>query len=320
VVRSHERTILVYDLGGGTFDVAVMAVERGRLRVLASAGDTFLGGDDFDAAIVDRIRQRFAREYHKHLSQDPQTVALLKARAESAKKRLSSCHTTMFTARQVRLIGGAKERIELEISRAEVEEAVCELVTRTLAITTQATQEARVKPSQIADVLLVGGQTRMPFVRYAVARHFGIEPRSDLNPDEVVAFGAGLFAHLPRGKTSAFQDVLAMSIGIGVGQRFQPLLKRNTPVPCSSALTFKVPRSAFAQASIALWQGDEPELYRNEKLGMLRVDVMDPGDVDPVPLRVDLALSPDCLLRLTMQNLATGEMRHVLLNTRDGVE
>jgi molecular chaperone DnaK len=316
VANATPRKILVYDLGGGTFDVSVMAVDRGELQVLASAGDTFLGGDDFDTALVARVRARYHRASGRHLSNEPETMARLKAHAEQVKHRLSLRERTMFTVREVRTVGGDYDRVELEIDRGELETAVKALVNRTLTIVDSALREARCRPSDVADVLLVGGQTRMPMVQRAVETHFGRAPRCDLDPDEVVALGAGMFAGLGPNQVR-FRDVLPMTIGLTMGQQFRPLLRRNTPVPCATRVSFEVGREDFDRLKLTLSQGDAAEARHNERLGELAVNSVQPGQADPIPMRLDLAMSPDCLLRLTLHNLGTGESRYVLLDTRE---
>ena len=294
-----------------------MAVDRGSLRVLATAGDTFLGGDDFDAAIVAYVRERFHREHGDHLSNDHRTTAQLNALAEQVKCRLSNYERTMFTLRKVMLVGGAYTRLEMELSRVEIENVVEPLVARTFRCMEEAMREAGVSSKAIQEVLLIGGQTRMPFVRAMVRKHLGVAPRCELNPDEVVAFGAGIFAHLPQSESLSFQDVLPMSIGIAVGGKYKPLIARNTNVPCTKAVKFTVSKARFSDFELQVWQGDAPELHRNEPLGTVRLDAVAPGESESIPLRVDFSISPDCLLRIALTNCTTGESQHVLMNTRD---
>lgn len=316
LLRSKPRRLLVYDLGGGTFDVSVMTVHKDALQVLATAGDTFLGGEDFDEILVKYAYEQHFAKTQKPLSQSPTMVALLKAAAESAKIRLSQKDSVMMMVRDATLADGTTTRLEVEITRAEFEKRVDALVMRTLKICDMALREAQMTADQLGDVILVGGQTRMPLVQTRVRDHFKRAPRCDLSPDEVVALGAGMLAHLPK-EAAKFQDVLSMSIGVNLGGRFKPLIPRNSALPCIKQVKLSVRRSEWATYVLELWQGDAPELHRNEQLGVLKVDAVQPGPQDPVPIRIDLALTPDCLLKVRITNLATEESQSVMLNTRD---
>ena len=171
--------------------------------------------------------------------------------------------------------------------------------------------------ADLAEVLLVGGQTRMPYVRQRVRDYFKREPRSELNPDEVVALGAGLLPHLAHQRQLQFQDVLPMSIGLAAGSRFKPLIERNTPVPCSKSFKLNIPKARFASTVLELWQGDSVELHQNEKLGTLRADVVEAGPEDPVPIVIQLSLSADCLLEVQVKNTATHQCQIVILQSED---
>ena len=315
--RAEPCQFLVYDLGGGTFDVSVMTVDREALQVLATAGDTFLGGEDFDNVLVQYILDQFTKLTGKRLSQNHGARSLIKAAAEKAKTRLSMHDTAMVVVRDALLADNSTARLELEVKRAQLQELVEPMVTRTLQICDQALQAARLDIGQLADVVMVGGQTRMPYVRQRVQEHFKKAPRCDLNPDEVVALGAGMLPHLAAEGEVRFSDVLSMSIGIAVDSRFEMLLARNTPVPCSKTISLQIPRDKFAAYALEVWQGDEKELHRNEHLGSLRIDSLEPGGKDPVPVQIDFILSDDCLLTIQLKNLATGQSHQAVLLTHD---
>jgi len=317
VSEGDSRRILVYDLGGGTFDVSIMKVQAGSLQVLATAGDTFLGGEDFDAALVQHVCQKFQERSGKRLSQNHAALAVIKDAAEKAKKRLSTNDKSMVTVREVLLLDGAKARLEVEVSRVEFEQLVAALVERTFALCTLALEEAGLAIGDLAEVLLVGGMTRMPLVRSRVRDYFQREPRCELNPDEVVAMGAGLLPHLAQQRKMQFADVLPMAIGLAEGHKFRPLIARNTPVPCRMAFPLSIAQERYASTSIELWQGDSDELHQNEKLGSLRVNAVAPGDQDPVPLVLVLSLSEDCLLKVELHNSATHQAQEVLLESAD---
>lgn len=317
LLRSKPRRLLVYDLGGGTFDVSVMSVHHDHLQVLATAGDTFLGGEDFDDTLVKYAYEVYFAKNKKPLSQSPSTMAVIKAAAEAAKRRLSSKDTVMLSVREAQQADGTPIRLEIEVSRAEFEKRIEPYVSRTLKICDMALREAQLEVGGLGDVILVGGQTRMPYVQERVKQHFKLTPRCDLNPDEVVALGAGMLAHLPKGDGDAFKDVLSMSIGVAVGGRFKPLLNRNAQLPCSKQVKMNVPRSEWSTYALDVWQGDSPELHKNEHLGTLKVDAVEPGPQNPVPVQVDFYLTADCLLKVRVTNVQTQESQSVVLTTRD---
>lgn len=315
LTQSEPRKVLVYDLGGGTFDVSIMEVKPNALRVLATAGDTFLGGEDFDGVIVEHVCAQHTNKTGKQLSRNSAALAVIKEATEKAKQRLSLRDKTMVMVREALHADGKTARLEVELSRQEVEGLVAPLVDRTLKICDLALQEAKVAASELGDVILVGGQTHMPYVRQRVGEHFKRAPRCDLNPDQVVALGAGLLSHISADEEAMFRDVLSMSIGVAQGPQFKPLLVRNSPVPCEKRFTIQVPRAQFESYKIEVWQGDSADLHKNEYLGALSVDSVLPGPEDPVSLEVVFALSVDCLLTLSVTNIDTGESRQVLLIT-----
>lgn len=314
------RKVLVYDLGGGTFDVSVMDIRPGALKVLATAGDTFLGGEDFDQAVVDYVDAQIRESTGRRLSHNHVALVRVKVAAERVKRRLSTHEKSMLTVRDALLSDGSTMRLEMELSRRQLEGLVAGFVERTLKICDMALAEAKLPIHEIADVLLVGGQTLMPYVRERVSEHFGKRPRADMRPDEVVALGAGRLAYLPPQERQQFEDVLSMSIGVAVGgHRFRPLVPRNTPVPHTSHYDLKVPRKRFASFCVDVWQGDHLELHRNEHLGSLSVSGLQPGSQDPVPVRVYFILTPDCLLKVKLENQITGETVNVLLDTQESM-
>ncbi|MEO0812416.1 MAG: Hsp70 family protein, partial [Myxococcota bacterium] len=315
--HSRPRKLVVYDLGGGTFDVSIMEVKNDALTVKATAGDTFLGGEDFDDVIVHHVYEEFRRRHGVALSGNAAERARIKKIAETAKCRLSTHDRAMVTVRDALLVDGSRKRIEIELERETVEKLVAPLIKRTLKITEMALMQAKLPRSQIKDVILVGGQTRMPAVRRAVQSHFKVTPRTDINPDEVVAIGAGLLAGMKDGGHRQFQDVLSMSIGIAAGGKFKPLIPRNTPVPHLKSIVIHVPRERMKTFALQFYQGESSELIRNELLGSLPVDALDVGTSDPVPVQIDLSLSADCLLSVSLTNQTSGQSVNVLLNTRD---
>lgn len=321
VLEQNARTLLVYDLGGGTFDVSVMRVAPPRLQVLATAGDTFLGGEDFDALIVDWVCDQFRTQTHQQLSRNHQALVEVKRAAEKAKCRLTMHEATRIMVREALLQDGSRQRVEMELTRATVEKLVEPLVSRTLRICDMALEEANVTAQAIDDVILVGGQTLMPYVQRRVAQHFGRQPLYRLRADEVVGMGAGMLAGL-RESTQGVElsDVLSMSIGLGLGGgRFHKLLLRNTPVPTRVRHVVQIPKDRLRGYALQFYQGEAPEVQRNEHLGTLRLGELSLGKADPVPVELELILSPDCLLKVRATNVENGSTVDMLLDTRDSL-
>jgi len=318
VISETQGNILVYDLGGGTFDVSVMAVEGDRLRVLATAGDTFLGGEDFDNALVEYVCQRAQKEQGLALSKNHAALAVVKAAVEKTKCRLSLHEASMVMVRDAMMASGERARLEVELGRDEVEKVVAPFVQNTLAICDLALTEAGLTRKQVDEVLLVGGQTLMPCVRQAVDNHFGTEARCDLRPDQVVARGAAILTHLESAQRPIrFQDALPMSIGIAVGKKFKKLIKRNTAVPCTATYTMHVPADQLAQHQLEVYQGERNDVSRNEHLGTLRLDAVTAGPDPMVELRVAFELTASCMLELRLTNVQTNQTASVLLDTVD---
>ncbi len=312
-----SRNILVYDLGGGTFDVSVMRVEGSTLTVLATGGDTFLGGEDFDQAIVRYVIQEHRNKTGKGLSQNHKAIIGIKVAAEQAKKRLSLRETSMVTVRQALMADGSTERVEVELSREVLGQLVEPLIQRSLEISAMTLKAAALQTTELSEIILVGGQTRMPWVRKLVGQYFGRESRHDLNPDEVVAMGAGMLAHIANSGGGEFHDVLSMSISLGFGVEFRTIIPCNSPVPCAKSFRIQVPRDKMQSYAISVFQGDEPRPRENEHLGTLKVDSVAGGTEDPVALEISVSLSDDCLLHFTVTNLGTDECQTVVLLTRD---
>ena len=310
----QKRKLLVYDLGGGTFDVSVMSVDHQQLTVLATAGDTFLGGEDFDDVIVKLACEQFTRKTGKQVSQNSTALAPIKQQAELAKRRLSMHTKTTLLVKDVLLSDRTTAKMEVELDRAQIEKLVEPLVSRTLKICDMALLEAKLEKSDLGDLLLVGGQTLMPYVKQRVREHLKLTPRSDLNPDEVVALGAGMLPSLPAAQ---LKDVLSMSIGVEVASKMKVMLPRNTPVPCVQRVNIGIPLEQFATYKLEVWQGDEPQLHQNEHLGTLMVDGVAPGTENPVPLRIEFMLTADCLLKVRVIHARSEEIQQVILRTRD---
>lgn len=310
--RPQHGTFLVYDLGGGTFDVSIIRVEPKGLRVLATAGDTFLGGEDFDMVIVNAVYERYrVANGGVALSHNSGVQAQIKLIVEQAKRRLSLREETPIAAKDLMRADRKLGRIEMTLARREIEKLVEPFVADTLQICDQALRDAKLRPADISEVILVGGQTQMPYVRERVEKHFGRVPRTELNPDETVALGAGMFPEI--NKRMSFMDVLPMTIGVAVRGTFQPVIARNTPLPHRRQVTFVIPRGQLNDFRLELWQGESAELRKNERLGVVGFERLQTLSAGPVPIAVELAVTKDCLLHVQIVNTDTGESHFVLL-------
>jgi molecular chaperone DnaK len=316
LAREGTRHVVIYDLGGGTFDVSVMRVEHSTLTVLGTAGDTFLGGEDFDAAIVDLICERYQGKTQVALSRNAGALAKVKEAAELSKRRLSVRDTTLVSCKDVVRMDRKLDMLEMPLTRQDIEKRVSPLVDRTLAICEQAMKAAGLKPSDIADVILVGGQSQMPYVRQRVEEYFGKRPRCELNPDEVVSLGAALLPQISASNVR-FHDVLPMTVGIAVNGKFVPVIERNTRVPYRRRVRFSVPLKDFKGSKLELYQGDSNEVHKNERLGALMLDTVHPGQQDPVPISVLFGVTPECLLSVSVTNEETGQTQGALLRTAE---
>lgn len=317
LTQSKPRRLVVYDLGGGTFDVSIMSVHKDALVVRATAGDTFLGGEDFDHAIVEHVYAVY-RERGVALSTNLVTRSQIKMAAERAKQSLTTRDKAMVTVRSVKTVDRREVRIEFELTREELVRLTKKLVTRTLKITAMALREAGLSREDVSDVILVGGQARMPYIRDQVREAFKCEPRMDLDPDEVVAMGAGLLPTLDPA-SNRFVDVLSMGIGYTMRGEYEPVFERNTPLPVNKHSVVKVAPNQFEHFAVDIYQGDDPKLIYKEHLGTLRPGELRPGSENPIRLRIDFALSEECLLAVRLTNLETMESERLVLHTRDAL-
>ncbi len=313
-----QGTVLVYDLGGGTFDVSVVGVSPGNLKIMSTAGDTFLGGEDFDHAIVEHVRTQFEEESGQRVSRNHAATALLTAAAEAAKVRLSEHEQSMVVVRELLMADGSTQRLEVLLTRTVLEDLVAPLVQRTLDICDMALGEVGLFAQAVDEVILVGGQIRMPYIQKRVERHFGREARSDIPPDEVVALGAGLLTHLnsmPDGP--GLEDALSMSIGTaGDDDTFERVFPRNSTLPASQSLRLKVSAKDLSHKKVKVYQGEHSLCSRNAYLGEIALsEVTGGGDI--VVVRIDFTLSPDCLLKVQLTNVANDKTVDVLLDTAD---
>src|SRR5512145_40398 len=261
--KKKDETIAVYDLGGGTFDISILDIGEGVFEVKATNGDTHLGGDDFDQRVMDWIAEEFRKEHGIDLRKDRMALQRLKEAAEKAKCELSSTLQTEINLPFITADASGPKHLVVTLTRAKLEALVAELVERTLGPCRQAMQDAGVSPKDINEVILVGGQIRMPKVQEAVKQLFGKEPHKGVNPDEVVAVGAAVQAAIlardPNVKDMVLLDVTPLSLGIEtLGAVMTPLIQRNTTIPTKKSEIFTTAADSQTSVEVHVLQGERP--------------------------------------------------------------
>jgi molecular chaperone DnaK len=312
--RGFDHKVLVYDLGGGTFDVSVLHLHGNVMEVLATGGDTFLGGVDFDNRIIDYVLEEFRNETKIDLTQSPIAMQRIKNAAESAKIDLSLLSNVIIELPYVTDRKGKPVDLRIPLSRERVNTLTMDLVDRAFELVEKVLGEKNLNRADIQEVLLVGGQTRMPLVQGKAHQFFGKQPRKGVHPDESVALGAALLAESMQEIDSVtLIDALSMPIGFAVpGGRFRKVIEKNTQIP--SQRSFRLPVARPGQAlELDIFQGDGDRIIDNEYLGTLKFPPEAAGQ------RVNFNLDEECLLHVTIEGV-TGETREVLLATHDTPE
>jgi molecular chaperone DnaK len=313
--RGLDQKILVYDLGGGTFDVSVLQLSANVFEVLATGGDTFLGGVDLDNRIIDFVLEVFWREHKIDLAGSPIAMQRIKSASEAAKIDLTLIPNVALDLPYIEEKKGKPLDLRVALSRAQLNELTVDLVDRTFEICDQVLSEKGLKPSDIDEVILVGGQSRMPLVQEKIRQHLGKPPRKGVHPDECVALGAALLGDsLDQIDSVTLVDVLSMPIGVATPQnRFRRVLEKNNAIPCSRSFRLPPPREPGQPIELDIYQGDSDDIVDNEFLGSIRLPAAATGR------RIDFKLDEECLLKVTFDDPDQG-MRAVDFATRDTPE
>ncbi len=322
--KELKRKVAVYDLGGGTFDISILEINEGVFEVLATSGDTFLGGDDFDQRIIDWLVFAFAKENdHKvDLRKDKMALQRLRDGAEKAKMELSSAQETELNLPFIYSQGKDVYHVQKKLGRDKLNELCADLVERTIHITKRTLAEAKLNPSDLGEVILVGGMTRMPAVQQAVERFFGQAPSKGVHPDEVVALGAAIQGSLlgPQKSEMLLLDVTPHALGIMVaGGSFKPLIEKNTTVPTSHAETFTTVRDGQTQVRIMVMQGESQQADENELLGEFLLDGLREAPRGEVKVQVNFEISSDGILSVSATNLETGKAQAITVTAQSGL-
>src|SRR5689334_14736866 len=324
--QGGDRKIAVYDLGGGTFDVSIIEVadvdgER-QFEVLATNGDTFLGGEDFDKRVIDYLGEEFKKESGVDVRRDPLAMQRLKEAAEKAKIELSSSQQTEINLPYITADASGPKHLNIKLTRSKLESLVEDLVQKTIEPCRIAFKDAGLSPSEVAEVILVGGQTRMPLVQKYVKDFFGKEPRRDVNPDEAVAVGAAIQGGVLAGevKDVLLLDVTPLSLGIEtLGGIMTKLIEKNTTIPTKASNTFSTADDNQTAVTIHVLQGERDRAADNKSLGKF-----DLSDIPPAPrgmpqVEVSFDIDANGILNVSAKDKATGKEQKIVIKASSGL-
>ena len=320
--QGKDETIAVYDLGGGTFDISILSVGEGVLEVKATNGDTFLGGDDFDQRVIDWIVDEFKKDQGIDLRQDRMALQRLKEAGEKAKIELSSAQSTEINLPFITADASGPKHLSLNLTRSKLEQLVGDLVERTRGPVQQALKDAGVSAREIDEVVLVGGQTRMPAVQQLVRDLFGKEPHKGVNPDEVVAVGAAIQAGVLRGevKDVLLLDVTPLSLGVETqGGVMTVLIPRNTTIPTSKTETFTTAADGQTSVEVHVLQGERPMAAENKSLGRFILDGILPAPRGVPQVEVTFDIDANGILNVSARDKATGKEQRVVIQSSSGL-
>jgi molecular chaperone DnaK len=318
VNKEGEHKILVFDLGGGTFDVSILDVGEGVFEVLATSGDNHLGGDDWDQRIVDWMIAEFKKREGVDLSQDRMALQRLREAAEKAKVELSSMPETTISLPFITATNTGPKHLELTLTRAKFEEMTADLLERVVGPVQRALSDAGLTPNEVDKILLVGGATRMPMVQRKIRELLGKEPTKGVNPDECVAVGAAIQAAILAGehKDIVLVDVTPLSLGVEtLGGVFTKIIDRNTAIPVSKSQVFTTAADNQTQVEIHVLQGERPMAADNVTLGRFVLDGIPPAPRGVPQIEVTFNIDVNGILNVTAKDKATGRSQHVTIHS-----
>ncbi|GLO66625.1 MULTISPECIES: molecular chaperone DnaK [Oceanobacillus] len=320
--EDQDQTILVYDLGGGTFDVSILDIGDGTFEVVSTAGDNRLGGDDFDQVIIDHMVQEFKKENGIDLSQDKMATQRLKDAAEKAKKDLSGVTQTQISLPFITAGEAGPLHLEMTMSRAKFDEISSDLVERTMQPTRKALSDASLSKSDIDKVILVGGSTRIPAVQEAIKKELGQDPSKGVNPDEVVALGAAIQGGVLQGdvKDVLLLDVTPLSLGIEtMGAVTTKLIERNTTIPTSASQTFSTAADNQTAVDIHVLQGEREMAADNKTLGRFQLTDIPPAPRGMPQIEVSFDIDANGIVNVRAKDLGTNKEQSITIKSSSGL-